>query len=157
MTRTKTSVVEAGATVRTLLQLSTVGAVLVGLGVRLLTAGWMVVVYGIVLVLLALVHAVCLIQATRSVQDRTSPLVGWICASNAAFLVSYLLQWDANDVAEWLAILRFVELFAPGRVDVAPAWYPDVLRHWLVVLMPLVISWLLVWGQVRERRATVGR
>ena len=135
---------------RILFRVAAVFTVILALFVRVMGAGWFLILFGLFLLLGPVVHLLIQFAATGR-RVRTDRLSGpWLALSDVLFFFGYALQADGGDGAAChIGLVNFLASFAglitwgntlPFRMDICGSFN----NFALVLLGVLVATWLII-------------
>lgn len=129
--------------VQTLLRAVLTVTVLLSIIIRIATPGWMLILFGIPLLIVISLHTGFLNGAIQKIPD-TKPIYAYlIIVSNLFFFLGFVLQVDFGDAPE-----RYVPIFLPffsGVSFPSESKWPDIFRAISVgSFVALLINWVLL-------------
>ncbi len=138
---------------------------LVSVALRLLAPGWLILLFGIPLLMASIVHIIVHLRAAR----RAAPLPGspiWLfILSDLLCFLGFGLQPDAGDAPGfYFGIYNAWHLLASGGktdfplIDVTN-WFNVPFFVSIACLIGLVVTWAIIWGQsgAPKKEAVIGR
>lgn len=130
---------------------SVILVVLLGWASKVITMGWVTIIsLGIPYLAVGIIHLILHRRTISKVQEAKPSLFALVFASNAFFILGFLLQWDTGDGPDWLTITYL----AGGLGSKPPTWWTDsVVLMNILVFAPLLVSWALLLRRSFYHRA----
>lgn len=121
---------------------------LVSIAVRLLAAGWMIVIYAIPLLVVAIIHMIVHVRAATRLAARPGLPPRLFVLSDMLCLLGFALQPDFDDAGFYFGLYMVWNLVAHGgelhntnSID----WYLVAFYASLACLLGLVATWIIIW------------
>ncbi len=138
-------------TTRMLFRVAAVFTVILALGVRVMGAGWFLILFGLFLLLGAVIHLLVQFAATGR-RVRSDRLSGpWLALSDLCFFFGYALQMDGGDAAGChIGLVNFLGSVAGIITWGDSVWFRmnDICGGFntfaLVLLGVLIATWLII-------------
>lgn len=111
--------------------------VLLAFFIRILTPGWLLIIFGIPLLIAILIHVLVQSRAINKVPETKPAYVSLILLSNLFFFLGFVLQVDAGDDPN-----MYVPILYHHAFSIESKW-PDIFSVVSAVsFLALVISWV---------------
>lgn len=133
-------------------------ALVLGIWIRLLGAGWFLVCLGLPLIIIAILHLMFQISAIRRISKMKPSYIPLILLSNLFFFLGFSLQIDFGDQGGgYLAIVAFYDFYfnSEARSYVNGNTYLYLFIS-LGFLVALIVSWILLLGKlfIKQKNST---
>lgn len=125
-------------------ELTTLAAVVVvlGLALKLIAAGWGILLFGIPYLAIGVIHFLLHRSASARIPNAKPAPIALLVASHAFFVLGFLLQLDGGDGSDFMTITYLVS----GDYGL-PSWWPETLLMNVLVFVPLVVTWIFMRGR----------
>lgn len=116
--------------------------VVLGLVSKLVTAGWLTLIFGIAYLAIGVIHFLLHRSASARIPNAKPAPIALLVASHAFFVFGFLLQIDGGDGSDFMTITYLVS----GDYGL-PSWWPETLLMNGLVFVPLVVTWVFMRGR----------
>lgn len=131
--------------------------VLFALVLRILTPGWILILFAIPLLIIVVIHTLVQNKAIKNIPETKPVYASLILLSNLFFFLGFVLQVDGGDTPEYYVPIFF------GRTFPMESVWPDIFSAISAVsFLALIVSWIVLlalknrWFK-REQTAVTAR